>query len=280
MNQPLDSNPTISISPSSDQIPSGHIHPNNFYDEQLFSKGIKIPELSPEIASPVGLIIPHHTLPSHLISQNMQLLAPRPPSRIIIIGPNHFETGRSKFLTSTGSWETPFGFVHPDIPVIQQLVASGLLVDDPGALDGEHSIGAIMPYLKYYVPEVQVIPIVLSAYISLDEISSLRDTLAPHLNESTTVIAAVDFAHYLTSEQSNINDSHTLSLIESSNYSELITLSSDYTDSPGSLILFDQLMNTVPEVQHTVTGHTNASDLLNKPTGENTSYFSIVYHSN
>ena len=84
------------------------------------------PPLAREVA---GGIIPHHWLAGNLITGFFAALAAQeqPPGTVILIGPNHTNTGRARALTSDLPWSTPFGLVEPDRQHVETLVKAGLV---------------------------------------------------------------------------------------------------------------------------------------------------------
>ena len=64
-------------------------------------------------------------------------------------------------LTSLFSWETPFGQMFPDKLIIKGLLAENLVEIDKEVLKNEHAVGALLPFLKFYLPEIIVVPLII-----------------------------------------------------------------------------------------------------------------------
>lgn len=64
-------------------------------------------------------------------------------------------------LTSLFSWETPFGQIFPDGLIIKGLLAENLVEIDKEVLKNEHAVGALLPFLKFYLPEITVVPLII-----------------------------------------------------------------------------------------------------------------------
>lgn len=249
-----------------------------FYDEKLFYKGVDDAKKNyKKMDFPIkGGIIPHHLLPGLIISDFFMHLTENPPLNIIIIGPNHPEIGKN-ILSAFNNWETPFGIVETNVDYVQRLTEQGLVALDEKTLSEEHSLGGLMPYIKYYLPSTKVIPIAVRATNSLDDVIKLANLLLPFLKEDNTVIlASVDFSHYLSSEKAQENDKLTLEKIESNNYEALLNMDNDYLDSPIAIATFLKIMEE-NKLNHKVLFNSNSGILTGINSGV-TSYFSIAYY--
>ena len=69
-----------------------------------------------------GGIIPHHFLASELIADFFNQLSGQHPQTIILVGPNHYERGEFKVLTSLKGWDTPYGLLEPNKEFLEYLV--------------------------------------------------------------------------------------------------------------------------------------------------------------
>lgn len=252
------------------------VHEIRFFNQNYFDKGIsQINTTSLPTFVPIsGGIVPHDIFPSSIPARFMYFLSKKPPETIIIIGPNHNEKGNAKVLTSLYSWQTNSGTLQPNIELAKKLLKNHLVDVDESVLPEDHAAISIMPYLAYFMSNTRVVPLLLSSRLSLAEISSLADTIRNSINDKTTVIAAVDFSHYLSSPQAEMKDIETLQLIKSRDYRQLLTLGNDHLDSPASIVLLLQLMG---DRQAIIIDHTNSGQIQNNVTSETTSYFSLFF---
>ena len=141
-------------------------HPVRFFDENTFYAGV---EWAKKHSTVVGYhvrggIVPHHLFPGFILADFFQRLAVQKPSTIILIGPNHYEKGEYKLLTSEYGWETPFGVVSPDKQMIRELVKTEVLKIDEETVAGDHSVAGMMPFVSYYLPDTTVVPILVSRH--------------------------------------------------------------------------------------------------------------------
>ena len=258
-------------------------HPVYPFDAKGFSEGTNQAETQAVGTFPSGMrggIIPHHTLPSFLIAGFFRQLSAQHPKRIILIGPNHPDKGRSKLLTSRADWQTPFGTVATDTASVDALMRDdGASIDD-ARLSEEHSVATIMPYIKYYLPDATVVPIILKSSVTFDESEALSGDLAKMMTDSDTVlVAAVDFSHYLTSREAQENDTMTQRLIQSFESRNLFGLTSDYLDSPPSIATLLETMKRVGAKRAGLVANTNSGLLTNDTVSGVTSYFVFTFSS-
>ncbi|HRR05484.1 MAG TPA: AmmeMemoRadiSam system protein B [Candidatus Woesebacteria bacterium] len=64
-------------------------------------------------------------------------------------------------LTSLFSWETPFGQIFPDELIIKGLLTENLAEVNEEVLKKEYVIGALLPFLKFYLPEITAVPLII-----------------------------------------------------------------------------------------------------------------------
>lgn len=255
-------------------------HPLVFFDENNFFAGLQKSNKEKEFFTYQisGGIIPHHLFPSFMIADFFDLLSKQKPKTIILIGPNHFERGSYKVLSSMYGWETPFGIVEPNEQIIQELEKSGLIKIDEINLPKEHSVAGIMPFIKYYIPDAKVVPLILSWFMTKEDLKLLSSGLMNHISKDTVIIAAVDFSHYLINKQAQEKDMLTLELISSFNYEKILSLNNNFLDSPPSIVAFLMTIESLGSTKMEVLHHTNSGEMQKDDSIETTSYFSIVYH--
>lgn len=262
------------------KIPLRGKHPLLFFDEPFFIEGINH-EKKESIGHHIyGGIVPHHLFPGYMIAEFFHQLSKQKVTRIFLIGPNHHERGETLFLTSDYAWRTPMGEVLPDSATIDSIVfqSDGLITVDTVTLEHEHSIGGIQPFIKYYLPDAKIVPVVVSAYALPEEVGKVADVIRPYVDSHSVVVASVDFSHYLNSQQAQEKDNKTLEVITSESSEVLYTYDNSYLDSPQAVALLMDLMNGRGEGEKVVLHHTNSGILLNDDHIETTSYFTLAYY--
>ena len=119
------------------------------------------------------------------------------PQTVIVIGPSHFLAFKGASLYSGDAVETPLGDLAVDRQARDFLINfDGHIADIPPAFAKEHSVEVHFPMIKYYFPDVQVVPIVMGQGVE----SSVRP-LVEGLRElrkkmSFLLVASSDLSHY------------------------------------------------------------------------------------
>lgn len=256
------------------------VQPLRFFEQELFYKGVAWADIHQNsFPSPIsGGIIPHHLLPSFMIADFFRQLASQNPQTILLIGPNHYELGEYPVLTSLYSWQTPFGSVVPDPGIIEKLINFRLVEVDEAVLVNEHSVAGIIPFIKYYLPEAQVVPFIVSGWMTFTDITHLVEKLRQLMNEKTVLIASVDFSHDLPNQEAAAKDQETLEIMNSFDYRRLLTLNNEHLDSPASITTLLLTMQRLGKTNSEVLLHTNSGELLKDNFLSTTSYFSMIFY--
>lgn len=248
-------------------------HPDRFFEISCFPKEIK--DLSEAGGRIIGAVVPHHLVAYELIGEVFGLLQKQEPSLVFIFGPNHFHRGE-RILTSTWSWQTPFGLVEADEEAIEKLFERTAIKEGNEVFSQEHSIGSLMAFVKYYLPKAKIVPIILHHDVSLEEVQALAKTIAA-INEDSIYLASVDFSHYLTAEEAELKDRETKDMMQKKNLAGLFTLGDDYLDSPASLGMLFALMGEKGFDDFEVLKNTNSGYILGSGSIETTSYFTLIF---
>ena len=227
-----------------------------------------------------GGVVPHHLLAHSLIAHFFQRLAESDvrPETIVLIGPNHFSRGDKDVLTGIRGWDTPFGQVETDAAMARSFVGNGFSGIDEDAIEGDHAIYGIIPFIRYYLPETKVVPLLLGSRISPEATEMLSDQLSAlvHTNR-VSLIASTDFSHYLSSAESRKKDAETLRSISNRDYRQIGTYGNDHIDSPASLIAVMKAYEKSDWNYIRLFEHTDSGKIQQKPNMENTSYFTLGF---
>lgn len=208
------------------------------YNQELFLRAVsRFPkDLEISATNISGLIAPHHDIASLYTAELFQKVSRKDIKKVIIIGPNHENSGAGDIITGNFSYrylgeETSF-----DKLLIDKLLKDKIAVLDNERLATEHSISALMPFVNYYFEDAKIVPLIISNRVSLNQSIKLGQCLATYLDEETLIIASIDFSHYLSTEQANDNDVITRAALLSRDYNKIFSLNSDYLDSPAALV--------------------------------------------
>lgn len=250
------------------------LHPNAFFEPGNFYTGEFSENLS--FDSIKGGVIPHHLLADKLIARVFNQLKSQKPGTIILIGPNHQNTG-DPIITSTLGWQTPFGVVEVDQKLLEAVCQAAPVKQDDKIMDKEHSMGNIMPFIKYYLPETKVVPLIFHNDITLGEAGALGDKLAGLVSDDTIVLASVDFSHYLQGDEAEKKDQETIFALKAWNLGRIFTMNDDYLDSPASIGVLFNTMNKLGMNNFTILNHTNSGVLLGNKNIATTSYITLLF---
>ncbi len=263
--------------PSSSSLP---VHEVKFYDDKYFIEGTtraeeKFKDPGYKIA---GAVVNHHLLASFIIADVFKGIAIQSPKTLIILGPNHYEKGNFNVLTSGYAWNTKYGLVEPDESIVNSLVSKNLARLDEDTLLNDHATTVLLPFIKFYIPSVKVVQLLVSKKLTKGEASALSDSLSAYAKEGAVIVVSTDFSHYLTSGQANIKDQETLKVIDKFDYNTLFSFNSDHLDSPGSLAVLLMIMQKIGKTNQDILYHENSSTIRPDFDSFTTSYFSMYYH--
>lgn len=223
-----------------------------------------------------AIIVPHHLLASEYIAGMIKRSVGRPIDNVIIIGPNHWNAGEGVLSSAHAVWETPFGQVQTDEKLVLDFLQSFKLQVNTEVFAKEHSVGAIVPFVKYYIPDAKIVPIVISSYATHRDAEELVEWITQELDDKTLIIVSTDFSHYLSKEVAKKNDIYTKSLIDNQDTKRIALLNNDFDDSPVSLsaiVLLARELGWGTEYLY----HGNSFNFMTQKPIETTSYFGIAF---
>jgi len=136
-----------------------------------------------------------------------------PADTYVILGPNHTGMGSPFSIMKEGIWRTPFG----DAKVESELGAdilrhSRFLEFDFWAHQREHSIEVQLPFIQYFNPEFQFVPITVSHFRGeefVDVYKDIGEAIASAISarkDRVVVVASTDLTHYESQQTANEND--------------------------------------------------------------------------
>ncbi len=144
-------------------------------------------------------IVSHHLFAAEYISRFFGTIRKAPggdaPRTFIILGPDHRRQCHAMTAATWRPWKTPFGECRPDLSLIGRLCRSAAAVIDEEAFIGEHSIGALLPFIAFYFPRSKVAPLLLNYRMPWDQALRLGQTLAAEAGPGAILILSSDFAH-------------------------------------------------------------------------------------
>lgn len=225
---------------------------------------------------PRAAVVPHHLVGGHLPAGLFAYLAADPPATLVIIGPDHLNAG-PPVATSTAPWITAAGPVEADRALIAELIRAGLAEEAWTVVDQEHSVGALVPLIRYYLPEARVVPLVLRGDLDYRRAVALGQGLGASGGERLFVLASVDFSHYLTPAEAARRDAMTLAALTRGDWDALFAMGPHHLDSAPALAALFAFAGCLDHPGFSVAAHTDASVHLGDPDlSETTSYFLLL----
>lgn len=244
-------------------------------EKNIFDNFYKIATPPTDIGAVKGGIVPHHLLAGQLPAAFFTYLEKQKPSTIILFGPNHFSTGKAKFIASARDYQTLYGLVKTDKDLLNKLIADNFVTIDEAAVQDEHAIFNIMPFIAKSLPDAKVVSFMIRGGMSYESLENLAEELKNNLPSDAVIVASVDFSHYQTLASSNFHDEITIPILKSFDYDRYKQLE---VDSYPSLYLLSKLMEKYGTQKIGYELHTNAADLLNNPgLSSGTSHYSPYY---
>ena len=131
------------------------------------------------------------------------------PETVIIMGPNHTGLGAPAAIMDSGTWRMPMGNVPIASDIARQLAAaSSYLQSDYQAHMYEHSLEVQVPFLQYFQPNLEIVPICLGhiPFEACQEIGSALATVIQNADRPVLMVASTDMTHYEPQERANALD--------------------------------------------------------------------------
>ncbi len=226
-----------------------------------------------------GIIAPHHLIADEIIHEIFRSVDSEDINHVIILGPDHKSEKGLQTSISDHDWQTPFGMLPINKEMNRSLVELANVKVDNLLMVNEHSNTALIPFIKYYFPEVSLNTIALPATLNLDEVYEIADLLYNNISyDDTLLIASVDFSHYLTKEEALLHDEITFKAIIERDYERIMRMDSAYLDSSQTLIAFLIYMEKANCKNVNMLNHSNSYDIISVENNGTTSYFTFVFN--
>lgn len=251
----------------------------NFYNEKDFLASIsQADEPIPPGRTIKGGIVPHHLLAGRMIASFFKVLAADPPELVVVLAPNHKRSGMTGLHTSALDWETPFGILEADRSAAASLEKVLKAADSRTIMEEEYSISGLVPYIKHYLPDAKLLPVLLHGDYGPEDSERLGSFLAESLQgKKAVILASVDFSHYLPVDRADRMDEITLQALEGMDSEKISKMDNDNLDSPPSIITLLAAMEAMEAKDFKLLGHGNSSRITGSGADYTTSYFTAVF---
>lgn len=183
-----------------------------------------------------GIVVPHHDVVKDVRGAFFAKVAGKieQPHTIILISPNHFDTGKGDIQISDAVWSTVFGAIQPNKGVVDEIIDTSLVSYEPQSFEGEHGITSILSDIKNYFPNTQIVPIIVKQGISEQRLRALHNELKQSCGDCL-MVASVDFSHDQPALLADLHDVVSIRALQNLDTHSL--LSKVEVDSPESLVL-------------------------------------------
>lgn len=258
-----------------------------YYNEKNFlnsvinaKKSEKAIEDKPDSSHAAGGIVPHHLLASDMIACFFEALSKSSPQTIVVIAPNHNRAGLTGIHVCKQSWATAYGTLDADTSLTDKFINELGARQSTELMENDHSISALVPYIKYYMPDVKIVPIMLHGDYSTEDSVKLGNLLADEMARCTdiVIVASVDFSHYLDAKTAFEMDEKTLNAIMSTDIQAISMMGNDNMDSPAAITALLTAMSKNGTSQPTVMDHSISSDITSRGFDYTTSYFTMLFN--
>jgi len=124
------------------------------------------------------------------------------PAVCLIIGPAHREIAPLFAVQTEGSWLIPLGEVPIATPLAELVMARCRGVEnDEAAHRSEHSLEVQVPFLRYFRPDVAIVPVCVSHEAGYDDLEAFGKGAAAAVRSfggPVLIVASTDMSHYVS----------------------------------------------------------------------------------
>jgi len=236
---------------------------------------------SGEALSVVSGVIPHHLLAKEIMVDFFSFIArgEQLPDTIILLSPDHLnsaalERGNSFISVNWELNDIRLGDIAVDGELLKKIATKTRIRPNPGAVLSEFGIMNLLPLIKEHLPGAKIVPILIPANISREEVGQLVNAINQISSAQTIMVASVDFSHYLPSGAASFHDVKSIRVLLNGEEEHFENIEVDSWQSLYAVRLFARLRKKEKPV---VIAHKNSVDFLSLSPNETTSYFSVVF---
>jgi len=164
--------------------------------QQMLKRGFDCPN---DLSEPIGGIVPHAGwyYSGRLAVNTIKCLSQgKSPETLIIFG-HHMAERYPNLIMPEGSWLTPLGELSIDSELGKALTKEFTFqVESERNYQPDNTIELQLPFVKYFFPDVKILPIGLPPQENSLRIASRIVELAQMLNRSIKVLGSTDLTHY------------------------------------------------------------------------------------
>ncbi|MCL2020028.1 MAG: AmmeMemoRadiSam system protein B [Oscillospiraceae bacterium] len=207
-------------------------------------------------------VVPHHLLAGRMIASFFKTAALTSPDTetVIIVAPIHEAKG-TVAATSYSSWATPYGVLYNEQGFTERLADELSANICEFTAENDHSVSALIPFVKYYFPDVTVAYVLVEANAADDFPEKAASLFAEFAKEKNCLfVFSVDFSHYLGPGQIGDRDNETRKAIIEDDRAAIARMTNANIDSPKAILTFLGL-NSLSELTLHELEHSNSLEI-------------------
>ncbi len=148
-----------------------------------------------------GLILPHagYVYSGQCAAYGVKQIEGKEYKTAIIMGPSHHAYFRGASVANATHYRTPLGdarISEKTKSIISDLKDAKLFANDERIHESEHSVEVEIPFIQYALEDTEIVPIVIGAGTSYDELVKIGEIIKKYLDDETFVVVSSDFTHY------------------------------------------------------------------------------------
>ena len=155
--------------------------------------------ISPHAGDWLGGIVPHAgwVYSGHVAYNVIKYLQSGDEPDVIVVFGRHLHPGSGNFIMSEGSWNTPLGALPIASDMAERLVSEfKFTVETSSRYAPDNTIELQLPIIKYFFPDVSLLPIGAPPAESSVKIGEKVAETAKELGLKIKVIGSTDLTHY------------------------------------------------------------------------------------
>ena len=260
-------------------VPDSPPYEPEFSDRAAFAEAIgKAEKYDLERQKLTGITLPHHLLAAPLIAAGLSIVDPGTVKHVLILLPDHHAVLNGSFGTTRTGFKTVFGLVNVSASKTNALLQHRQDFEETDLFAHEHAIGALLPFVKNYLPTADIVPIAISPRSRRDDWDVLVTMLAPLIDSDTLVIQSSDFSHYLAPQRAARRDQETLNILAAHDYAQTASLSQPSNiNSAGAQYVQERLQKLLFDADPNVIFNMNSQQFLPSSVPRTTSYVVEIY---
>ncbi len=226
-------------------------------------------------------VVPHHLLAKEIIEDFFSSLARQSHhfDTIILLSPDHFNCSALQNVKSFISidWKSndvKLDGISVNCELLKKLSLTNKIEPNQNIVLAEFGITNLLPFIKKYLPEAKIVPILMPTDISREEVKKLTETIHRNASERIIMIASVDFSHYLPPEAAAFHDAKSVRVLLNFEEEHFENIEVDSWQSLYAVRLFAKLCESEKTL---IIAHKNSADFLPYDLNSTTSYFSVVF---